>query len=216
MKEKIKNFIDLFNEDDRIVYQALVAKKDWLFVPLFLKGNLEITKEGPKAGHYRQLECLYDDVLPFEQIRLGDDCNLTSSKQQIVEDSLSTFSILKLSSERPSGAVPFYAEYDFTKLDDVAYHALVANVYPCFPHKELEIDESKLDNSLIEQMKCAMIGKEKDFVIILDSNTLIDGCFFAPILKRVYVQPFADETLKEELRLLCREKGIIYKEVSYD
>lgn len=216
MNKKLKNFNDLFSENDQIVYKALLAKKDWLFVPLFLKGNLEVNLDENGNKHYRFLEALYDDVLAFDEIVLDKKLPLKPRLKSKIEMKLTPYVKLTLLDSIPDDESPFFAEYDFTKINDETYHSLLANFYPCFPLRTLDINLLTLESSRSEQLKCVMIGKKCEYVLIVDRFTLINNCLYAPILRAIHVRPTADPLLKEELQILCKEKGIIYKEVLYD
>jgi len=216
VNKQLQNFLDLFSDDDTTVYKALLAKKDWLFVPLYLRGNLEEVMDENGLKHFRLIESLYDDVLPFEKITISTNLPLKPALKAKIEASLSSYSKVSLFNFIPDDDSPFFAEYDFTKINEQTYHALLANFYPCFPIKTLEINLSLVETSFLEKLKCAMIGKKGEHVLIVERTTLINDSLYAPILRAIHVRSNADPLLKEELHILCKEKGIIYKEVLYD
>ncbi|MCX5775109.1 MAG: hypothetical protein NTV44_01935 [Firmicutes bacterium] len=216
MNKKLQNFMNLFSDDDKVVYQAILAKKDWLFVPLFLPGNTMVYMDERNLRHYRLLEAIYDDVLPFDKILLDTKIPVKSDVKLKVESDLKEYRKLVLMDAIPNDNTPFFAEYDFTKLNEETYHALVANFYPCLSVRSLSIDLSLLETSLIEKLKSVMVGKKGEHVLIVDQSVLLNDSLYAPMLRAIHVRPNADPVLQEELRLLCKEKGIIYKEVHYD
>lgn len=216
MNKQLKNFVDLFSDDDTVVYHAILAKKDWLFVPLFLRGNTLVSKDERNLVHYPFIEALYDDVLPFDKIVLDAEIPIKKSLKSKIESHLEQYLKLVLLDFIPDDDTPFFAEYDFTKINEQTYHSLVANFYPCFSTRSLSIDLSLIETSFVEKMKCAMVGKKGEHVLIVDKASLLNDSLYAPILRAIHVRHDADSVLKEELRLLCKEKGIIYKEVIYD
>lgn len=216
MNKKLQNFVNLFSEDDRIVYKAIFAKKDWLFVPLYLRGNLDVTIDENNLKHFRLIEALYDDVLTFDEIRLSKKLSLDTNLKTKIEKSLSPYVKVTLFDSICDDNSPFYAEYDFTKINEETYHSLLANFYPCMSIRSLSIDASKLEFSLIEKLKCAMVGLKGEHVLIVERSTLINNSLYAPILRAIHVRTTAEPLLKQELSTLCKEKGIIYKEVIYD
>jgi len=216
VNKQLQNYIDLFSENDTTVYKALLAKKDWLFVPLFLRGNLEVKLDENNQKHFRLLESLYDDVLNFDSIVFEEKLALEPHLKLKIETKLASYVRLTLLDTIPDDDSPFFAEYDFTKINDETYHSLLANFYPCLSLRTLAINPLTLKSSLLEQLKCVMVGKKGEHVLIVERSTLINDCLYAPILRAIHVRPTIDHLLKEELQILCKEKGIIYKEVRYD
>ena len=73
--------MDLFSDEDPIIYKAVRQKKDWLFVPLFLRGDINQVADSQGSIHYRKIEALVDDVLPFEKAVLPEELSLSSIKK---------------------------------------------------------------------------------------------------------------------------------------
>ncbi len=213
MNEYLKNFLELFSEDDQTIYQALLAKKDWLFVPLFLKGNLNQIIDSQGLKHFRLIEALYDDVLPFDKAILVNESEYSLQQRRALNEAYENFRVLSLETDRKSmDGAPFFAEYDFTKIDQRGYHALLANFFPCLRKEELEIDPLADMSLAVNQLRPLMIGPKGRYVLILESHLLIQDAFYAPILRKIHVAVSASDELKDEFRHLCKEKGIIYTE----
>ncbi len=209
----LKNLIDLFSDEDPVVYKAVRQKKDWLFVPLFLRGDLEQVKDSQGLLHYRKIEAIYDDVLPFEKPLLPKELLLSDEKKKELDSAFEDYRVLKLETD-PNNLkdAPFFAEYDFTKIDQRGYHALLANFFPCLSMEELEISPTDDFSLVVNQLKPLMVGPKGQCVLILESHLLIQDSFYAPVLRKIHANPCSSLELREELRQICKEKGIIYTE----
>ena len=196
MNKYLDNFNRLFSDDDKIVYQAILEKKDWLFHPLYLSGNLDITLDEQGKKHFKFLESLFDNVILFKK-----------SKNELANN----FRYVKFSNDLSNEEALFFIEYDFTRIDEKGYHAIVANYYPCLSEKELHIDYSS--KSVKEVLKTMMIGENNESVIILDQSALINDAFFAPIIRKVFVKESAPKEVKEVLINLAVDKDVEYVEL---
>ena len=196
MNKYLDNFNRLFSDDDKIVYQAILEKKDWLFHPLYLSGNLDITLDEQGKKHFKFLESLFDNVILFKK-----------SKNELAKN----FRYVKFSNDLSNEEALFFIEYDFTRIDEKGYHAIVANYYPCLSEEELHIDYSS--KSVKEVLKTMMIGENNESVIILDQSALINDAFFAPIIRKVFVKESAPKEVKEVLINLAVDKDVEYVEL---
>lgn len=209
----LKNFLDLFSEEDPIIYKALLAKKDWLFVPLFLRGDLNQIEDAQGLTHYRKIEALLDDVLPFDKPVLPGGFQLSDDKKKELLSAYEAYRVLRFETDKKTlKDAPFFAEYDFTKIDQRGYHALLANFFPCLSSEELELRQEDDWTKVANQLKPLMLGPSGQCVLILESHLLIQDAFYAPVLRKIHVNPESSQELKDELRQLCVEKGIIYTE----
>ena len=196
MNKYLDNFNRLFSDDDKVVYQAILEKKDWLFHPLYLSGNLDITLDEQGKKHFKFLESLFDNVILFKK-----------SKNELANN----FRYVKFSNDLSNEEALFFIEYDFTRIDEKGYHAIVANYYPCLSEEELHIDYSS--KSVKEVLKTMMIGENNESVIILDQSALINDAFFAPIIRKVFVKESAPKEVKEVLINLAVDKDVEYVEL---
>jgi len=209
----LKNLLDLFSDEDPVVYKAVRQKKDWLFVPLFLRGDLVQVKDSQGLLHYRKIEAIYDDVLHFEKAAIPHELLLSNEKKKKLNSAYDAYRVLKLETDSNNlKDAPFFAEYDFTKIDQRGYHALLANFFPCLSIEELEISTNDDFSLVVNQLKPLMVGPKGQCVLILESHLLIQDAFYAPVLRKIHANPDSSMELKEELRQICKEKGIIYTE----
>ena len=117
-----------------------------------MPGNLDITIDEQGKKHFKFLESLFDNVILFKK-----------SKNELARN----FRYIKfLTSIINEEEAMFYIEYDFTRIDEKGYRAVVANYYPCLNEEELHIDYSSKDTK--EALKTMMIGENNESVIILD------------------------------------------------
>ena len=196
MNKYLDNFNRLFSDDDKVVYQAILEKKDWLFHPLYLSGNLDITLDEQGKKHFKFLESLFDNVILFKK-----------SKNELANN----FRYVKFSNDLSNEEALFFIEYDFTRIDEKGYRAVVANYYPCLSEEELHIDYSS--KSVKEVLKTMMIGESNESVIILDQSALINDAFFAPIIRKIFVKESAPKEVKEVLINLAVDKDVEYVEL---
>lgn len=199
MHKYLDNYYRLFSENDQEVYKAVLEKKDWILVPLFLPGDLTMEKDEGGNNHFFALEALFNDVLLFKKL---DD------------ERLKNFRYIKFKKNLSGNNHPhFYIEYDFNKIDQKGYQTVVANFYHCLNKKELEIQKESSD--VKELLKLFMIGEENEAVIVLDESNLLNNAFFAPIMKRIIVSDMAPHEVKEVLIKLATEKDVEYVEKSF-
>lgn len=199
MNKYLDNYYRLFSEDDKEVYKAVLEKKDWVLVPLFLPGDLSITHDEKGQKHFKGIEALFDDVIPFEKL---DD------------DKLDGFRFVKFKKSIKGDKHPhFYIEYDFNKIDQKGYQTIVANFYPCMTKEELDIIKESSD--IKELLKRFMIGNDNEAVIILHEQNLLNNAFFAPVMRRVIVDKKAPQEVKDVLKELHEEKGVEYVEKDF-
>ena len=74
--------------------------------------------------------------------------------------------------------------------------------------KTLKINYDNIENSIVDQIKIAIIGKEDETCFILDDSNLINGCFFLPIVSKIYINKKISEDLFTELELFCNENKV--------
>ncbi len=199
MHRYLNNFYRLFSSDDQEVYKAILEKKDWILKPLYLPGDLSISKDKEGKNHFFGLEALFDDVLLFNSLN---------------DERVNSYRYVKFKTNMNGNTHPhFYIEYDFNKIDQKGYQALVANFYPCLSKKDLEIKRDSSD--IKELLKLFMIGEENEAVIILEDKNLINNAFFAPVIKRVIVSKSAPFEVKEVLQKLAEKKEANYIEKTF-
>ena len=71
MQTDLEIFNNLYGDDDELVFQALSAKKDWMFIKsLYVKGHINIKKDDKGLIHYPFIESMLDDTLLFEDFKV--------------------------------------------------------------------------------------------------------------------------------------------------
>ncbi|MCF0117957.1 MAG: hypothetical protein HUJ61_07955 [Bacilli bacterium] len=217
MATELELFTNLYSEDDKEVFDALVEKRNWLFDNVrYVKGSDIPVKDAQGRDHFMWIEALLDDTLYFEKLSIPEEHMEDDEYRQYLESSLNeSFAFLTLYDDIDDSA-PFWIEYDFSYIDKEGYNALVANFFHKKSLDYWQVDYDKLRHDLFEQMKFAIAGEENESVIIMEHHNLINGHMFAPVAKKIYALKDADPLLKEELESIAKEKHLEYKEVSLD
>lgn len=208
MKNDIKNLHNLFSDDDKVLYSAIIEKKDWINRKLIVEGNtIPVMIDG--KIHYPFIENLLDRVIEFENVsyfnNILDEKYVSQCNELIKNFSVATFKKnVNLDNE-----CPIYVEYDFSKIDEEGYKVLVANCF--YKHKEndLEIDYKNIQSSALDQLKLCLIGEEDEMCLVLDKQNLIKNKFFAPIVSKIYVAKKIDDELAEELYNFAKNNDIV-------
>lgn len=73
MNKFLKNFKDLYSDDDNVVYQALLEKKDWILQDLYMPGDLTITVSEDGSKHFKMLEDLVNDSILLDSYPFMDN-----------------------------------------------------------------------------------------------------------------------------------------------
>ena len=205
MIEDIKILEDEFSDDERKIYQALLKKKDWLNIKLIRSGNLDYYVDEKNNKRYPFLEHLFDNVVFFKKPQYTGKFEDKEKINLLLEDYNIAIFQTKINLKNDA---PFYVEYDFNKLDELGYRSLIANVYHMKDEKTLKIKYDNIENSIVDQIKIAIIGKEDETCFILDDSNLINGCFFLPIVSKIYISKRISEVLFKELELYCNENKV--------
>ena len=91
----------------------------------------------------------------------------------------------------------FFIELDFTKLELSEYNSLFANFYRTIDFKDLDINLKKPD--FYEVIKCLIIRKRLQNLIILTKNQYIDNKIYLPIISKIYINNKTSRKLVETL-----------------
>jgi len=167
----IKNFFDLFSDDEKVLYQALIQKKDWILKEFYIVFNFE------NAG---ELEAIAQGHLHFKKLLI--DPNLfdgNNDKATLMSESFNrNYRVIYLNDEMPffDSENEFCIKFDFNKLSDREYKILFANFYPCVDEKVIIDNYHEDDASLLLLSMNNFIG---DNVLIMDKTYLTDNDEFA-------------------------------------
>ena len=221
MQTDLEIFNNLYGDDDELVFQALSAKKDWMFIKsLYVKGHINIKKDDKGLIHYPFIESMLDDTLLFEDFKvINEEVKALNNDEQIEKILNERFAYLNLY-EYVDGSAPFFVEYDFNLIDNNMFNMLFPNFFRKHNINSWDIDIEAINNlsseSLIEYLKLALVGKEGEHIIVMEKSNLINGVFFAPIAKKIIAKKNIDEELKVELKTIAEEKEMEYEERDYD
>jgi hypothetical protein len=188
MNKYLKNFYDLYSEDDQVCYRAILEKKDWLFRKLYIPVSFDKVVEDGK-DLYKELYALMDSSFIFKSMYYNKEVFLDTHYEdclQIINAFNNQFRYLHLYEELDFtlGKDIFFVEIDPFKMDDKVYKDLVSNFYPCFNSPtDLELKYDK--NQMIELLKLPMINNH-GYVLILAKDVLLNDRYYLPIIKKLH------------------------------
>ena len=121
MNDDIKNLDLLFSDNQTEIYLGLLQKKDWINRKLILNGCLDYYLDDKNRRRFFFLENLFDNVVAFQPVKY-ENKNIHEVKEISINEQLIPFkrAVFKTKIDVNDGA-PFYVEYDFNKLDQLAY-----------------------------------------------------------------------------------------------
>lgn len=186
----LKNLRNLFSDDDKIMYRALLEKKEWINHSFFVVGSLMDNQD---------IEDIFDRKIRFKKLLINQEVN-------------DNYRVLYLYDKRPEtiNDDEFVIKYDFSLLNEREYKMLFANFYPCLTQEDIALKE---ESSLVKIMKTFMRDDLGDKVIIMDNNDLISSCFPCQIISEIVIYKNLQEGYKMHLRLLCEKLHIKCLEV---
>ena len=214
MNPFIRNFTQLFSNNQNEVYKAILIKKDWMFKKLYFPVTFDFVLEEGKEMYY-DLYSLVDQSILFKKVTLDDALFLESkeNKQEIEDIINQNFRVAYCYENIPSNTNnTFYVEMDFNLIEKQVYHELVANFYPCIDEvKDLELEYNK--DNIVDLLKYPMYGEYKKWVFILPIDKLLNDKYYLPIMKKIWYsknnltkeQIEAIEVIAEKLEIKCEE-----------
>ena len=188
MNKFLKNFYDLYSEDNQICYKAILEKKDWLFQTLYIPIHFKETIEEEKSL-YLELYGLLDTSFEFSKLEYSKEIFASLDLEKvlkIISKFNEKFRFLKLINKLPTNFEEdtFYVEVNMHKMDDKVYKELVANFYPCLTREELELTYD--ENSDLELLKLPMVGDINEWVLILSNEALLNNRYYLPLCEMIY------------------------------
>lgn len=202
----IKNFFDLFSDDENILYQALIEKKDWILKEFYLVFNFENVEDldAIAQGHLRFKKLLIDP-----NIFSGDNKKTSLINEKFNEN----YRVLYLDDAMPvfDSENEFCIKFDFNKLSDREYKILFANFYPCVDEKVI------IENYHGDEMSLLMLSMNRligDNVLIMDKTYLTEKDEFAcNVVSKVIYNSKLQERFKTVLMSLKDLLCIDFEEV---
>lgn len=198
MNPFIKNFNDLFSNDDSVVYSAVLLKKNWMFRRFYFPYTFNSTFVDGKEL-FNDLYALIDQTILFKKVDLSNEMfeNQQVEKKSIEDMFNETYRVCYCYESIPNLDNTFYAEMDFFKIDKDTYNQLVANFYPCINKLEdLELEYNPHDG--IDLLKYPMYGEYRKWLFILPKDKMVDDRFYLPLIKKIWYQKekFTDEQIE--------------------
>lgn len=201
MEKYLLNLRELFSEDKKIIYKALLEKKDWINKSFYVVGNLSTNED---------LEDIFDNRVRFKRLYINPELKKDIQDEELkqVED----FRVLYLFDNPPEivSNDEFVIKYDFSYLLDREYKMLFANFYPCLNKEEIL---QKEEDRFVQIMKLFMSKDLGDNVILMNSQELTSSCFYCKVIKEIQVNSNLLEGYLIQLRLACQKLNIPLVEV---
>ena len=214
MNNDIKNLDLLFSDNQTEIYIGLLQKKDWINRKLILDGCLDYYLDDENRRRFFFLENLFDNVVAFQPVKYSNK-NLHEVKEITINEQLAPFkrAVFKTKIDISSGAA-FYVEYDFNKLDSLAYKTLFSNFYFNHLEEDLNINLEPEDLDAKDLIKICMIGKEDECSIVLSDDNLLDGVYYLPIVSKIYIAKAIEEDLFKALNEYCERNNVELEVIS--
>lgn len=201
MEKNLLNLRELFSEDKKIIYKALLEKKDWINKSFYVVGNLSTNED---------LEDIFDNKIRFKRLYINPELKKDIQDEELkqVED----FRVLYLFDNPPEivSNDEFVIKYDFSYLLDREYKMLFANFYPCLNKEEIL---QKEEDRFVQIMKLFMSKDLGDNVILMNNQELTSSCFYCKVIKEIQVNSNLLEGYLIQLRLTCQKLNIPLVEV---
>ena len=201
MEKYLLNLRELFSQDKKIIYKALLEKKDWINKSFYVVGSLSTNED---------LEDIFDNRLRFKKLYINPEL-----KQDIQDEELKQvqeFRVLYLFNNPPEVIAndEFVIKYDFSYLLDREYKMLFANFYPCLNKNEIL---QKEEDRFVQIMKLFMSKDLGDNVILMNNQELTSSCFYCNVIKEIQVNKNLLDGYLIQLRLACQKLNIPLVEV---
>ena len=162
MKKEILNFINLFSNDKKVIYSALVEKKDWILRNYYIE--LDFKSENVDGREiYPKIFAILDGGVYFTPCKLEDE------KEDMLV-SLTSYLDLFEKEYIPFNKGCFYVGLSFKRIDDKVYKELFPNIYPKFNEGEFK----RTDDNLINCAKRKLKNKNLDYIIANDVKTALN------------------------------------------
>lgn len=201
MEKNLLNLRELFSEDKKIIYKALLEKKDWINKSFYVVGNLSTNED---------LEDIFDNRIRFKRLYINPELKKDIQDEELkqVED----FRVLYLFDNPPEivSNDEFVIKYDFSYLLDREYKMLFANFYSCLNKEEIL---QKEEDRFVQIMKLFMSKDLGDNVILMNNQELTSSCFYCKVIKEIQVNSNLLEGYLIQLRLTCQKLNIPLVEV---
>lgn len=201
MEKNLLNLRELFSEDKKIIYKALLEKKDWINKSFYVVGNLSTNED---------LEDIFDNRIRFKRLYINPELKKDIQDEELkqVED----FRVLYLFDNPPEivSNDEFVIKYDFSYLLDREYKMLFANFYPCLNKEEIL---QKEEDRFVQIMKLFMSKDLGNNVILMNNQELTSSCFYCKVIKEIQVNSNLLEGYLIQLRLTCQKLNIPLVEV---
>ena len=176
MNKYLTNFLNLYSDDDNLVYASVKEKQTWLNREFYLIMHLDDNS---------CLNDIFDNKLRFRKLYLNpyffENQELYKEANNYFNDN---FRVLYLLDELPTvdERSEFIVKVDFSKLSNSKYCELFPNYFPCVETNEI----NKVNSLELSELFVVAMNKELgDGVIIVSKDSLEDNCFTCDIISEI-------------------------------
>ena len=176
MNKYLTNFLNLYSDDDNLVYASVKEKQTWLNREFYLIMHLDDNS---------CLNDIFDNKLRFRKLYLNpyffENQELYKEANNYFNDN---FRVLYLLDELPTvdERSEFIVKVDFSKLSNSKYCELFPNYFPCVETNEI----NKVNSLELSELFVVAMNKELgDGVIIVSKDSLQDNCFTCDIISEI-------------------------------
>lgn len=203
MRKEILNFINLFSNDKKVLYSALVEKKDLILRNYYIE--LDFKSENIDGREvYPKIFALLDGGVYFTP------CKLENEKEDMLV-SLTSYLDLFDKEHIPFNKGCFYVGLSFKRIDDKVYKELFPNIYPKFNEGEFK----RTDDDLINAYSNFMIGGNGEYVLLLPRDVLLNNVYPLEIAFEIlYKKDSITKSQFEALEEFSSRMGIKLNEVN--
>lgn len=193
MNKEVENLIDLYTKNKEELLKAIKFKVNFINHKFILLGLDKFSNNSLAF-----LNNLKEGFLKFNKP--------TIFKEYFIEDEVkyieyysNNYRTLELYNDVPDVKdINYFIELDFNKLELTSYYKLFPNFYHTIPFNELDIDLNKKED--YEIIKCLIIKKTFQNLIILEKNNLVNDKFYAPIISKIFYKKDIDNSLLDILK----------------
>ena len=211
--DEVKNLEDLYFGGDKEVIAAINDKRTWIDRRFFIPANINEAIDENGLKHYPFIEAVFNNTLLFSSVEFANE-NFTSSECSSVENNANSLAVLTLFDEIDYNIdADFWILYDFTKMELSMYHELVANIYHKLPYESLRINKEKINEVGGDLIKSLIIGKNKESLLILSKDKLINMCYYCPVIERIYYKSTIRKDLLESLNEISTKLQVELEEI---
>lgn len=181
---KIKNFVRLYGDNDDLVVDAALEKRDYIRRVFYVPCDLSLIDTLNINNLNAELIIENWSKLFFVPISLD---NLSGDLRLLHENELRHYRKATLFEKvNRFSNNPFWLEYDCRNLSVEHYRGLGLNLFKAFSKEEFDI-LPEMDDPYVDALKHALLGNEDECHLIIDEDELDDDKLIFPYLASIHI-----------------------------